>query len=284
MMCCMNLSDLPEGCLSHILSLTSPSDVLRSSAVSKQFLSASLSDNVWEKFLPSDCDHIISQSSTPLDHHNFATKKDFFFHLCHSPILFSNNTQSFGLDKWSGKRCYMLGARTLKIAWIDNSQYWTWQTQLESRFPEVAELQSVCWLDIKGTIHTKLLSSNTTYGAYFVFKKIDNYSNGFLYTPVKTYVLEIDEQGSLPGDDNDNHGVIVNRFYLEASEDTSLLRRLEELPVERDDGWMEIEMGRCDVKATTDQTVVLEMKLEEIEHLNWKQGIVVQGIELRPLN
>ena len=85
--------ELPEDCLSHILSLTSPIDVLRSSAVSKHFLRVSESDAVWEKFLPSDCYDIISRSSNPFQLPS--SKKDLFLHLVRSPILLNNNTQVF---------------------------------------------------------------------------------------------------------------------------------------------------------------------------------------------
>ena len=42
--------------------------------------------------------------------------------------------QSFSLDKWSGKKCIMLGARDLKIIWTDTPDYWTWISHPESRF------------------------------------------------------------------------------------------------------------------------------------------------------
>jgi hypothetical protein len=34
--------------------------------------------------------------------------------------------QSFQLDRKSGKRCYMLAARSLFIAWGDDGRYWKW--------------------------------------------------------------------------------------------------------------------------------------------------------------
>ncbi|KAJ4957167.1 hypothetical protein NE237_013950 [Protea cynaroides] len=49
-----DLNVLPEGCISNILSLTSPSDACRSSVVSSVFRSAADSNSVWERFLPSD--------------------------------------------------------------------------------------------------------------------------------------------------------------------------------------------------------------------------------------
>jgi hypothetical protein len=41
--------------------------------------------------------------------------------------------QSFQLDRKSGKKCYMLAARSLAIAWGDNDEYWTWITMPDSR-------------------------------------------------------------------------------------------------------------------------------------------------------
>ncbi|XP_021736503.1 putative F-box protein PP2-B12 [Chenopodium quinoa] len=275
-MSCMNILDLPEECLSYILSLTSPVDVLKSQVVSKQLYLALGSNTVWEKFLPSDCTEIISQSSVSPILHQLTSKKDLFLHLCRSPILLNNNTQSFGLNKWNGKKCYMLGARALMITWGGTPQYWSWSAVPESRFPEATVLKNVCWLDIKGKMHTKVLSPKTTYGAYFVFKMdVDNHQ-GFEDTPVNVSISEVTEEG-LP---TQHYTVVVKQFYLEAPS----VRRPEELPVTRGDGWMEIEMGRYQVGADADQGVVLEMSLREVEELNWKRGLIVHGIELRPLD
>lgn len=76
---------LPEGCISEILSLTSPVDVIRSSAVSKGFNFAADSDTIWDKFLPSDHQEIISRSDSTVDHST--TKKALYFNLCNSPLL-----------------------------------------------------------------------------------------------------------------------------------------------------------------------------------------------------
>lgn len=46
--------NLPEDCVSNIISFTSPRDACVSCSVSKTFESAVQSDSVWEKFLPPD--------------------------------------------------------------------------------------------------------------------------------------------------------------------------------------------------------------------------------------
>ncbi|CAK9142188.1 unnamed protein product [Ilex paraguariensis] len=54
---------LPEDCISAIISLTSPRDACRASAISSAFKLAANSDTVWEKFLPYDYPEIISRYS-----------------------------------------------------------------------------------------------------------------------------------------------------------------------------------------------------------------------------
>jgi hypothetical protein len=77
---------LPEGCVSEILSWTSPADAIRSSAVSKGFKSAADSDTIWGRFLPSDLQDIISRSEDPEVYSNY-TKRDLYFALCDSSLL-----------------------------------------------------------------------------------------------------------------------------------------------------------------------------------------------------
>lgn len=79
-----SFSELPEGCLSEILSLTSPWDACRASSISRGFRTAADSDGIWDRFLPSDYLDIIARSVSPV---NYVTKKQLYFLLCDSPIL-----------------------------------------------------------------------------------------------------------------------------------------------------------------------------------------------------
>ncbi|XXG42775.1 hypothetical protein AAC387_Pa01g2967 [Persea americana] len=42
------------------------------------------------------------------------------------------------------------------------------------KFPEVAELLNVCWLEIYGKLDARILSPKTTYKVYIVFKCVEN--------------------------------------------------------------------------------------------------------------
>ncbi|KAJ4943994.1 hypothetical protein NE237_014262 [Protea cynaroides] len=182
----MELYGLPEDCIAEILSGTSPQDVCRLSVVSTIFRSVADSDSVWEKFLPSNIELILSSSVSSFLP-NFSSKKEQFLHLCDNPLLIDDGTMTFALEKCSGKKCYMIGAKELSITWGDNPNYWSWPSLPESRFSEVAELLSVCWLDLCGRIETRLLSPDTTYVAYLVLKLTTNVS-GFDYYPVELSV------------------------------------------------------------------------------------------------
>lgn len=51
-------------------------------------------------------------------------------------------------------------------------------------------------------------------------------------------------------------------------------------PQQRSDGWIEVELGEFFVKRGQD--VELEISLTEVKEGNWKSGLVVEGIEIRP--
>ncbi|XP_020599127.1 putative F-box protein PP2-B12 [Phalaenopsis equestris] len=174
---------LPEECLSHAILLTSPRDACRSEAVSAAFRSASASDNVWRSFLPSDYAEILARA---VDRVEFASMKHLYFRLC-DPILIDGGKMGFFVDKETGVKCFILPARELLIIWGDTPQYWRWNHDPESRFPEVAELMNVCWLEIRGRINSRLLSKRSNYSAYLIFK-LSSSAAGFNDPPQKASV------------------------------------------------------------------------------------------------
>ncbi|GJM87316.1 hypothetical protein PR202_ga03257 [Eleusine coracana subsp. coracana] len=77
---------------------------------------------------------------------------------------------SMWLDRETGVKRFMLSARKLNIAWGNTPCYWRWIPITGSSFSEAAELLTVCWLEILGRIDSKMLSKNSTYSVYLVFK------------------------------------------------------------------------------------------------------------------
>ncbi|XP_073269548.1 putative F-box protein PP2-B12 [Primulina huaijiensis] len=250
---------LPEDCLANVLALTTPKDVCRFSAVASTFRSAADSDGVWERFLPSDYRDIISRSIDGPDSllRQVQSKKDLYLRLSDHPIIIDSGLKSFKLDKCSGKKCYMLPARDLYIVWGDTRRYWLWASHTKTSFSDVAQLRNVCWFEIVCSINTNMLSFDTNYAAYLVFKiKSGRYE--FYHQPAEVC-------GGIKGLEEEKHS-----FYLE--NDPELLKR-------REDGWMEVELGEYFVKGGEDDT---EMSLLEMKGLRSKSDLVIRGVEIRP--
>ncbi|KAJ0693973.1 putative F-box domain-containing protein [Helianthus annuus] len=79
-----SITDLPEGCLTDILSITSPRDACRAASISKAFNSAANSDAVWDRFLPPDYREIIARAVSLVV---FESKKQLYHRLSESYII-----------------------------------------------------------------------------------------------------------------------------------------------------------------------------------------------------
>ncbi|KAL5718301.1 hypothetical protein ACHQM5_011217 [Ranunculus cassubicifolius] len=261
----VDVPELPEGCMTHIISFTSPEDACVSAIVSSAFRSAADSDLVWGKFLPTDYIDIISNSVSPLSLSDFSSKKELYFRLCNDPIFLDGGTKYFNLDKRSGKKCFTIGARGLGIAWGDTPQYWIWRSHSDSRFAEVAELRSVFWLKIWGTIDTRVLSLKTIYAAYLVIQLAENTYR--LDHPVDVWINLVGEAGNVSE---------TRSVYLKQP---SARRAGIVVPSMRVDGWMEIEIGEFYNDQGDDGEVVMNLFHHDGSS---RSGLIVQGIELRP--
>ncbi|KAL8540814.1 hypothetical protein ACS0TY_002145 [Phlomoides rotata] len=288
---------LPEDCIATALSLTSPKDACRLSLVASTFRSASQSDAVWSRFLPSDYRSIISRADdgdSLLS--KFHSKKDLYLHLCDHPILIDEGHKSFSLEKLTGKKCYMLAAKDLTIVWGDTPQYWKWVKLPESRFSEVAELLRVCWFEVRGKINVHMLSSATNYAVYLVFIRKPTTTYGFAPHTAEASVgmsgcgcekqsVYLDPGGEL----RLRSQIIPSRVSVGL-----LYRRLVDAPrqqenipgdqnrgypKQRNDGWMEVELGEWFVNGGEDGD--FEVGLVQ-NNSDWKSGLVIQGIEIRP--
>ncbi|XP_055814814.1 putative F-box protein PP2-B12 [Solanum dulcamara] len=315
------LSMLPEDCFAKILALTSPLDVCRISLVSKSFQSAAESDSIWERFLPSDYQSIMSASLTPFP--DFPSKKNLYMYLCHHPLLIDAGRKSFSLEKLTGKKCYFLGARDLNIPLVDRPQYWKWISLPESRFPEVAKLKRFWSVDIEGTIRAGVLSPQTSYAAYLVYKFEDEF--GFSYRPSKVSVgvfgVELDKRFailvpegeesiySLPSDlENELKKVYEEAVLSNLPSDTEdndtglpvdIYLALQHLPLqllpENVSNRLQLIMQRPKLRDdgwfevelgefyTENEDDRIEMNLEELKDCaSLKTGLIVEGIEIRP--
>ncbi|XP_071716952.1 putative F-box protein PP2-B12 [Rutidosis leptorrhynchoides] len=287
---------LPEGFIAKALSLTSPRDACRLSLVCSLFRSAAEWDVVWESFLPEDYRNIVLAAADGGCSSSYSTKKQLYLCLCDRPIIIDGGNKSFSLDKRTGKKCYMLAARDLFIVWSDTPHYWRWISLPESRFSEVAELIRVCWLEVYGRIKTSMLSPDTVYAAFIVFKSTSEIygfesqpaevSIGISGVEIQTQTVFLEPEGEprrlypvLPGRRIGmfNRCHVVNPNLILPVNPNSKGNG----PRQREDGWMEIEVGQYYIKKGEEG--VLKMSMTEVKGGNWKGGLVIQGIEIRPM-
>ncbi|KAG6530663.1 putative F-box protein PP2-B12 isoform X1 [Zingiber officinale] len=261
---------LPPECIAHVLSFTTPRDVCRASLVDKTFLATAETDALWERFLPSDRVEILSRAVDPVE---YASNKELYFRLC-NPILVDQAKMSFQLEKATGKKWYMISAEKMQVTWGDTPQYWRWVSLKESRFAQVVELLAVCWLHISGWIDSRLLSNNTTYVVYLVFKLtpdafgLDSASQ-LASVKLGAYASEMHVSLMLDDDDDeedDNQG-------MEETENTKNIRL-------REDGWLQVELG--EFYNNEGDEGEMEATLWETQELHWKQGLIIHGLEIRP--
>ncbi|CAL9175956.1 F-box protein At2g02240-like [Musa acuminata AAA Group] len=257
-----SLDDMPSDVVSKVLAFTTPADAGRSSAVSRLFRAASSSDELWKRFLPSNIDEILPRAVAPIE---FSSKKELFSRLC-DPILIDGGNKSFALERSTGRNCLMVSSRDLWITWGGDNRYWTFTSDYESRFAEVAQLMQVCWLDLGGEIRSTMLSPKTCYAAYFIFQLQEN-SGGF-QSPVQEASISIGVHVS-------ETRVILKPGRRRTTDPTT------QIPRARDDGWMEIEMGEF---LNDDYEESVRFRFRQVTEMNWKWGLIVQGIEFRPKN
>ncbi|XP_047078375.1 F-box protein PP2-B10-like [Lolium rigidum] len=283
------IARLPEELLSAALARTSTRDACRAAAVSPAFRAAADSDAVWACFLP--------RALPPLADGELADalprKKDLFLRLSDRPVLLPDRRVSMWLDRESGAKCYMLSARDLTIIWGDTPQYWTWIPLADSRFSEGAQLRDVCWFEIRGKIQSKMLSEDTTYAAYIVFK-LEERSIGLDYPAQEASVsvggTSLTRKVCFHGYDDDGEaGGVPENYRPIMFPPQQRVRRRNGRPVphgenvgqpqKRADGWMELELGEFFNEGGEDGEV--SFSLMEIKGGHWKSGLIVQGIEVR---
>ncbi|CAN0921569.1 F-box protein PP2-B15 [Linum grandiflorum] len=166
----------------------------------------------------------------------------------------------FKLEKSTGKKSYVLSARDLSITWSNEPLYWSWTSDPES---------TMSWLEIDGQINTRMLTQNTKYGAYLLIKITDrSYSLDSMASEVSIQV----------GGNEVCSGTAYLRCKQNGNDTVSMMERLM-LPEEREDGWLEVEIGEF-YSGERDEEV--KMSLKEVKGYHLKGGLVVHGIEVRP--
>ncbi|CAL4993318.1 unnamed protein product [Urochloa decumbens] len=262
---------LPADVLLSVISraVEGPRAACVAATVSPAFRAAADSDTVWSRFLPADLAPL-SYPAAPLPR----SKKELFLRLSGAHALLEDGLTSAWLDRETGAKSYMVAARAMRIIWVHTPDYWRWIPREDSRFPTCAELLAVCWLDIAGTIASRMLSGDTRYAAYLVFKMTDDCYG--LDSPLQVASVSVGEVTS-------THLVRLQSRAGDEENDVTEQEAPPRLPIERPDGWMEVELGDWYNHGSDDTEVSASVK-ETTYGGNWKKGLIIQGLEIRPMS
>ncbi|GKB26365.1 F-box protein-like protein, partial [Tanacetum coccineum] len=224
-----------------------------------QSVQESNSMNIVQK-LPTDYDEIIKRSSQFVQD----SSKEELYHLLINWILIDDDEKLFSVSKGNGKKCHMLPA---KAALYDSSnvKLFALRDSVHSRFHKEVELLSPPQFRIQCKIESRLLSSDTKYKCYLVFK-ISEKCRGLHY-PVRVR------------DQRHRKNKVVGILYLRSPSQYNLHDTFR-VPEQREDGWMEVNVWEFN---TDSELKDVPMDLKILSYGGTMRGLILYGIEFRPM-
>ncbi|CAL4993316.1 unnamed protein product [Urochloa decumbens] len=170
-------------------------------------------------------------------------------------------TKGFLLDSPMRTNSYILPARSLHILWANDDRYWRLTPILESRFALSMELIEVWWLVIEGWVPTELVSTNSSYDIYLVYKVADEH-DGLRWG--ESFV-EVD-------------GVHTTDAIVSFVDEDAVRVDGVAYPVTRSEGWMELWLGEFYNKKGDSE---VKVSVSEKTDTYAKKGLIIEGMELR---
>ncbi|KAM0925507.1 hypothetical protein ACQ4PT_004157 [Festuca glaucescens] len=248
---------LPEDLLVHVISLTSPGDAFRATAVSRAFHAAADSDSVWSRFLPSDLPRFAKKElpRTPP-----STKKGLFRRLSDEPVLLPRKFMRMQLDKATGAKCLTLSASTLQIPPHSSRRNWIRvgldfdYSKRGKRFLQAAGLGYMQGLDIR--------AKEASFGIAG--------SESTRQVCLQGYAEDGDGADEPPR----NH--ILPSYYYPIRDAIPHPGDDVHFPPKKTDGWMEVELGEFHNEEGDG-----EISISLVQTAHGKCGLIVWGIELR---
>ncbi|KAL7611217.1 hypothetical protein Lser_V15G10497 [Lactuca serriola] len=243
-------------------------------------------DTNWEQKLPRDYQYIIK---TAKDHVPYnITNKEIYMLFIHG-ILTNRGRMFFSLNK-DGIKCCMVAARVVLEDNEDNEDTsFRWISLHESIFKKAAECKSGSELNINCRINSHMMSPNTNYATYLVYK-LPEVSDGKFECP-----LQVKDSDGYSSEDEKVQFVFLSSpkipLIMMAKSDQDHNQRpnknplhrpkIEGTPRQRKDGWMEAQIWDFTTDATT-RTININVELSLCDNEEELIGLIVQGIELRP--
>ncbi|CAM6120756.1 unnamed protein product [Calypogeia fissa] len=156
----------------------------------------------------------------------------------------------------------------MNVIWGDDQRYWSWTECEGSRFPEVAYLIQVCWLEIRGGMQCFLPPG--TYNVSWRLSFSTNDFQGFNYKPVNFSV------------EGPNHVPVHVKRDLTAHGKAVGERGKPPLWTwSRDNKWVELNVGEFTVEEL-DSPVGIKFAMVDIDGGYWKSGMFLDSVLIRP--
>ncbi|PWA71319.1 serine-threonine/tyrosine-protein kinase catalytic domain-containing protein [Artemisia annua] len=147
------------------------------------------------------------------------------------------------------------------------------------KFGEVLVITGGYKFQIPRRIESQEVSPETTYAAFLVFKLPQDQST--FEAPIEMYDANADSKESFIYLASPPHTPVIGPKFEENTYNPLNRYKGNALPQQRTDGWMEVEIWQFKTK-TTPESVPMDLKFEHPRKKNLK-GLIVQGIELRPI-
>ncbi|GJW56608.1 kinase-like domain, phloem protein 2-like protein [Tanacetum coccineum] len=177
-----------------------------------------------------------------------------------------NYDELFWLGEVNGKKLLMLSAKAALYK-FSNVNLFTSTPSALSRFEEVIELLPQRVFHINCTIKSQMLSSDTEYVCYLLFKLSENCQG--MHCPVKV-------RDVLHQENNE-----AEFFYFSTPSPVNI-NDITRVPKQREDGWMEIQVWKfnsaCEFKDDS-----LSMNMKFASHEATMSGLIICGLEFRPV-
>ncbi|XP_058730638.1 protein PHLOEM PROTEIN 2-LIKE A1-like [Vicia villosa] len=202
-----------------------------------------------ELSFPHNYENILKDADSPVN----KSSREKMFDQLNAGVFLHRKTKKYWVEKKSKANCFMLYARALSITWAENPLYWEWKQQKDASdgMTEVAELVSVCWLEVHGKFDTRKLSPGILYQVLFCVKLID---------PAQGWELPVNVRLVLPGGKKQQYKM-------------NLMEMLR-------GRWIEVPVG--EFVASEKDGGEMEISMFEYEGGMWKQGLVIKGIAIKP--
>ncbi|KAK9049937.1 hypothetical protein SSX86_031094 [Deinandra increscens subsp. villosa] len=227
------------------------------------------SDANWEINMPADYEDIMKWSTNSL---HWTTKKEAYSVIRKGFLINDDGKKWFFLDE-NGKKCHMISAK----GGGDFGEFDRMLPFPDSRFGEALVLAISRRYEINCKTQSQLVSSETTYAGYLVYK-LPKHQSGY-EAPMQV-----------------RKGQDESYVYLKHP-DTPFIRpkthkkphnplnrpKLKGFPQQRIDGWMEVQI--CDFRTTTTTTDVMPIHifLTSSNPMMSLFGLIIEGIEFRPI-